>query len=202
MIEEGQGLRDPRPLGAAEPDDRGHHDGFAVFTMNKPVVTVVVKKRRGTAGPQGDHDAARGGRAGHGGPQHDERRPRVYQVHPSTAAPTSTPTSTPGSPEPAPGQGDPRAGEPNPYEPSAATGPWPARRRRARRDPTHAPGEVTRIVFETPPAKPAPPPAEPQARHFDFIEQAEVGYERVMAELQQLSAKLELARSARRFRIG
>ncbi len=44
--------------------------------------------------------------------------------------------------------------------------------------------------------------AQADAQLPEFIEQAEVGYEQVMAELQQLSANLEMARSARKFRIG
>ncbi len=46
-------------------------------------------------------------------------------------------------------------------------------------------------------------PAGPDAGLPEFIiERAEVGYEQVMAELQQLRTTLELVRSARRFRIG
>ncbi|MBL8347759.1 MAG: hypothetical protein JNN03_20160 [Rubrivivax sp.] len=167
--------------------------------MNKPSVTVVVKKRRGTAA---EHRGAQGSRAPLGGPGHEERRPRVYQVHPSTS------TAGHGPPAWAPEQREHRAGERDANDRNASTEPdspagtlMPARRRRARRDPAHAPGQVTRIVFETPPP-PLAPPGETGARAFEFIEHAEVGYEQVMAELQQLSAQLDLALSARRFRIG
>jgi len=202
MIDDRQALLESQPPGATERGDRNHADASAAFTMNKPSVTVVVKKRRGMADSPGDHRGAQGGRAPHGGPGHEERRPRVYQVHP--------PTSTSGPPRPAWAleQSDRRAGEadPNDWKDSnrsdTPAGTLPARRRRARRDPTHAPGQVTRIVFETPPPSPVAPHAETGTRPFEFIEQAEVGYEQVMAELQQLSAQLDLALSARRFRIG
>ncbi len=208
MIDDGQALREAQPGDAAERRDRSHADPFAAFTMNKPSVPVVVKKHRGMADSPGDHRGAQSSRVPHVDPGHEERRPRVYQVHPST--------STRGNPQPAWAleRSDRRAGAPdtngpnNPNDRKAPdssvdpAGAWPARRRRARRDPAHAPGQVTRIVFETPPRHVAQPAAESRTRPLEFIEHAGVGYEQVMAELQQLSAQLDLALSARRFRIG
>lgn len=200
MIDDGQVLRASQPRGATEPGDRSHPDGFAAFTMNKPSVTVVVKKRRGAAA---EHRGAQGSRAPLGGPGHGERRPRVYQVQPSTSTAGHGPQAW------APEQSEHRAGERDANDRNASSETespagalLPARRRRARRDPAHAPGQVTRIVFETPLPTPLAPPDETGTRAFEFIEHAEVGYERVMAELQQLSAQLDLALSARRFRVG
>lgn len=199
MIHDGQGLRASQSHGAAEPQHHSDIDGFAARTMNKPAVTVVLKKRRGTAELQGDHESRQDGRGPHSGTQREERRPRVYQVRTSPSAPGSPP------PEAAAEREDRPAGE---ADANAVVETSPAKRRRARRNPAHAPGEVTRIVFEAPPSTPAAPPAPRAAsaarppQPFEFIERAEVGYEQVMAELEQLSAKLDLARGARKFRIG
>lgn len=216
MVDDGKALRGSLPHGASEPEGRSDGDVFTAFPMNKPRATVVVKKRRGAAETQGDHGAAQGGRVPHGGPRHEERRPRVYQVHPSTATAGSAP-STPATPATA--QGGVRAGEPDargtnlaniagapgdPNDPNTAGTPAataPTRRWRARRDPTRAPGQVTRIVFEPPPPMPSAPPTEAGTRTFEFIAHAEVGYEQVMAELQQLRAEVDLALRARKFRI-
>lgn len=204
-MDDGQWLRESQPHGAT-PDSAGRSeaDGFTALAMSKPPVTVVVKKRRGQAVRQGERDGAEGGLP-HGHAQHAERRPRVYQVHPALSAGGSAAAA--GSHEPSDRPiGAPRlhlanAGE----EANTALGPaGPAlvRRRRARRDPTRAPGEVTRIVFETPPPQPVAPSAASGTRTFEFIEPAEGGYEQVMAELRQLGATLDLALSARKFRLG
>jgi hypothetical protein len=213
MVDDGKALRRPQPHGAAEPEGRSDGDVFSAFPMNKPRATVVVKKRRGAADTQGDHGAAQGGRAPHGGPRHEERRPRVYLVHPSTTIAGSA-LSTPAT-----AQGGVRAGDPDARGTNLANAPGdpndtndtntastpaataPTRRWRARRDPTRAPGQVTRIVFEPPPPMPSAPPTEAGPRTFEFIEHAEVGYEQVMAGLQQLRAEIDLALRARKFRI-
>lgn len=49
---------------------------------------------------------------------------------------------------------------------------------------------------------PPAPPTEAGTRTFEFIEHTEVGYEQVMAGLQQLRAEVDLALRARKFRIG
>lgn len=195
MIDDEQGLREARPHGVAEPEDRSDIDGLAAFTTNKPAVTVVVKRRRGSTELHSGHDGAQVVRVLHGGTLPEERRPRVYQVRTSASA------TAPAGPQPAAAveldnrQDD----EPNP---NAVVETSPTRRRRARRDPTHAPGEVTRTVFEAFPATPVTRQAESETPQPGFIEPAEVGYEQVMAELQQLREEIDLALGARRFRIG
>ena len=62
-----------------------------------------------------------------------------------------------------------------------------------RRDPTRAPGEVTRIVLETPPPPPVAPLAASGTRTFEFLEHPEVGYAQVMAGPQPLRADVDLA---------
>jgi hypothetical protein len=200
MIPDAQGLRESRSHGAAEPQHRSDIDGFAAFAMNKPAVTVVLKKRRGTAELQGDHEGRQVGRGPHSGTQREERRPRVYQVGTSASTPSSVQLPTAATE-----QDNRPAGE---ASANAVVETLPTKRRRARRNPAHAPGEVTRTVFEAPRSTPAALPA-PRAesdarspRPFEFIERAEVGYEQVMAELEQLSAKVDLARGARKFRVG
>lgn len=204
-MDDGQWLRESQPHGAT-PDSAGRSDGigFTALAMSKPPVTVVVKKRRGQAVRQGERDGTEGGPvAGHA--QRAERRPRVYQVHPALSAEGSAPRAASSEPS-GHAVGTPRlhlakaADGANPAHDAA--GPAPGRRRRARRDPTRAPGEVTRIVFEAPPPQPVAPPAASATRTFEFIEPAEVGYEQVMAELRQLGATLDLALSARKFRLG
>jgi hypothetical protein len=171
MIDDEEGLREFRPQGRSAPADRRHIDGLAAaFTMNKPAVAVVVKKRRGRAEPQGGDDGARG-RA-----PLEERRPRVHQVRTAITRPDPVPV--------------------------AVVEALPTRRKRARRDPTHAPGAVTRTVFEAAPPMPVAPQAESRPLQHLFLERTEVGYEQVMAELQQLRATLDLALGARRFRIA
>lgn len=217
MIDDGPALREPQPPGAAEPEARGQIDALATFTMNKPAVTVVVKKRRGAAALSANREGAREPR---GSQRREDRPPRVYQVPAPTAVSGAMPQATVLEPD------NGRVVEP---EPNAAAAAAPAPRRRARRDPTHAPGQVTRIVFEPPP-RPAAAPAGNEAGHategdndrekgretdrlagheagraqrpFAFIERTEVGYEQVMAELQHLGAQIERARRARKFRIA
>ncbi|MBI5716929.1 MAG: hypothetical protein HZC37_04490 [Burkholderiales bacterium] len=191
MIPDGQGLRDSRSDGVAGPRERSDIDGFTVSTMNKPAVTIVVKRRRAASERAGERDAAKGARAPHGGTPDEERRPRVYQVGKSASTPSPLPADAP--------ERDKRPAEP---DPNGTVEPLPAGRRRARRDPTRAPGEVTRIVFEASVPVPAARRAEPDPRQPEFIERVEGGYEQVMAELEQLRAQLDLALSARRFRIG
>lgn len=193
MIDDKQGLRDSRPQGGAGSPERNGFDAFAAFPTNKPpAVNVVVKRRRGTAAPQGDHHGMKSDRRPHDGTAHEERRPRVYQVRPSAFTASGQQPALAVEPD------NRQPGEPDPNAVLTTL----TKRRRARRDPTHAPGEVTRTVFEPAPPMAIAPTAEPDARPLDFIERAEVGYEQVMAELQQLSAKLDLALSARKFRIG
>lgn len=196
MIDNKEGRRDSRPQVGARLPDRHDMDVFAAFpTREAPAVNVVVKRRRGTALPEGNRVGGRAAGVPRGDAPHEERRPRVYQVQTSALAPDVD--------EPARSAGELEPGEPVPAHVVSAL---PARRRRARRDPAHAPGKVTRIVFEATPPEPraeAVAGAEAgRAGWAGFIEDAEVGYERVMAELQQLSAQLDQALSARRFRIG
>jgi hypothetical protein len=184
MIDDGQALRESQPHGAARPDDRRDIDGLAAFTTKKPAVTVMVKKRRG---------GVQGVRVPQDGRPLEEKRPRVHQIHNAASAA--------GHAQPALAAERASHGQATEPDPHAVIEAWPTRRRRARRDPTHAPGQVTRTVFETPAARPVAPQAAPQAPQYDFIERAEVGYEQVMASLHQLRADLDLALSARKFRI-
>jgi len=186
MIDDRPGLQEPRFHGP-EPEGRDEARGPAAFAPRQPAVSIVIKRRRGTPAPGTSTPGPDASAAAH------ERRPRVYQVN---AAPSPSEPVAERLPESVSVEATPTA--------AAQT----TARRRARRDPLRAPGQVTRTVFETP----APPPdPQPQAapgepalppHGMGFIERPEIGYEQVMAELRQLRAQIDAALGARKFRIG
>lgn len=144
-------------------------------------VPVIVKRRRwaglgGEGGPDRPDDGAEGG----------PRSPRVFVV----GSPTSRPS---GADQARTSQADGAA--------EAAGDATSLRRRRRRREPTRAPGEVRRIVFKNDTELALPPAAGPEDEADGALSlgSASQDYEKVLAGLDKVRATLRSAREARRF---
>lgn len=146
-------------------------------------VPVVVKRRR-WAGVGGQPGPDRTGDGADGGP----RAPRVFVV----GSPASRPS---GTDEAQASQADGTA------EAALAGDATSLRRRRRRREPTRAPGEVRRIVFKSDNEPALPPPAalENEADGTLSLGAASQDYEKVLAGLDKVRATLRSVREARRF---
>lgn len=139
--------------------------------LGAPVV-VVRRRRVGPAGPKAEGDAT--------GPNDAaSKAPRVHRLGRSAA------------------DGDEPAVDAAPAD-AAADDDTTAPRRRRRRDPLRAPGAVTRIVFEPPPA---PPPVESETlRRLNLDIPPGPKYRDVIAALDELGRVVAEAAAASRWR--
>lgn len=144
-------------------------------------VPVIVKRRR-WAGVGSESGQDRNGDGAEAGP----RAPRVFVV----GSPASR---LAGADEACASQADGAA------EATGAGDAAPLRRRRRRREPTRAPGEVRRIVFKNDTELALPPAADPEADGALSLGSASHDYEKVLAGLDKVRATLRSAREARRF---
>lgn len=153
-------------------------DAIPLDRLRRNGPRVIVKRRRHAVVPA-QPDAM----PGH--TEAGEKKPRVFQVRaPAEASPAASA----------------EAESLNvPAAVDMAEAPEPPRPlRRARRDPTHAPGAVTRIVYAPPPpAEPVGPDGQP----WDFGGPEAEQYRAVRQALERVQHELDMARSARRFKL-
>lgn len=152
------------------PIDMDFDDAMQVDRAGRNGPRVVHKRRRHWVEPEAAAGTKAGGVAAG---TEAERAPRVFQLR---GAPTAE---------------APVVDQPTPAGADAAPRPV----RRARRDPTHAPGAVTRVVYE------APPPVDSHGEAWDFCGPSAGEYRAVREALERVQQELDMARSARRFRV-